>query len=59
MSTRVFYRRGKRVEIEQLDDVVAQRNGGRPNRAMPWTPPRCSALASIADDTGSVPCPAT
>ena len=51
MGTRVFYRRGKRVEIDQLDDVVAQAVSGEQADAIPAGafPPDL-----LADDTGSV-----
>ena len=49
MSKRVFYRRGKRVEIDQLDDVVAQVVSGEQG-----DDPGGVSADLLADDTGSV-----
>ena len=51
MGTRIFYRRGRKVEIEQLDDVIAQPVSGEQADAIDVgaLPPELAA-----DDTGTV-----
>lgn len=48
MGTRIFYRRGKRVEIDQLDGVVAQVVSGEQG-----DDPGGVSADLLADDTGS------
>ena len=51
MGTRIFYRRGRKVEVEQLDDVIAQPVSGEQADAIDVgaLPPELAA-----DDTGTV-----
>jgi subtilisin family serine protease len=51
MSTRVFYRRGKKIELEQLDGVVAQAMTDE-QRDAPDASPQSTPSELLGDDVG-------
>jgi subtilisin family serine protease len=54
MSTRVFYRRGKKVELEQLDDVVAQAMTDEQRDAADAAPPLAASDILGDEPVGSM-----